>query len=132
MTFGVRHPDSIDAFNAVFALARGDEAEFLAYVDDLGFDWFVDVCQQHSIGGFAYERVEALERVTDLPASGRRRLRLSHLEQWAAAENQAWELERVDEVMQTAQRPYLLLKGLHLAHRFYGSVNSAPWAMSTC
>ena len=106
------------------SLIDSDVETARAYLAGCDADRFVGFCRAHQVAGSVYTLAMALGDTEqwmswDMIAS----LKESYLEQWIRNEKLLKELTRVREKTAAAGVEFVVLKGLHLAQRFYGDLD---------
>ena len=119
-----RGPSDLRYLSTVLALASGETETAARDLAALQGEPFLHWCQRQQIGGLTYLLLEDFAAKASLSRGFLIGLRGCYLDQWARTERLRLALGELGDVFARLQEPFLVLKGLALAHRFYGSYQS--------
>lgn len=85
-------------------------------------------CQRQQIAPLLYERSKSLDNADDIPWDLIGGLEAASIEQWQLSNRLRFELNRVAGLLSDATIDWVLLKGLDLSQRFYGSLSARAYS----
>ncbi len=84
---------------------------------------FFDFCQENQLAGFVYTCLKSDHERAIFPGDVRSRFKYRYFMQWQRNEKFVQELGRISTRFESAGIEFLVLKGPHLASRFYGNID---------
>jgi hypothetical protein len=111
----------VTCLETFLALQGGDYENAGRALGVLDPERFRQWCLRHQIGGLAYLLLEEASLDVSAPRPLLLGLRGTYLEQWARTERLRLTLARVRAILDGAGEPFLVLKGLPFATRYYGA-----------